>query len=74
MADRKEMPSGTEYVVDRIVGHDNTDKGMRYRVRWYGYQAKDDTMEPEANVPKHFIHRYSKRQRHSRTRSRTTPP
>ena len=47
-----------EYVVERIVDHEGTGDALRYRVRWYGYAAKDDTWEKAARLPLNFTKRY----------------
>jgi hypothetical protein len=40
-----------EYVVDQIVGHNISDPtDTKWRVRWAGYEASDDTWEPLANI------------------------
>jgi transposase InsO family protein len=61
-----ENPNRTthEYVVDRIVDAvDGVGVGtLVYRVRWLGYDADDDTWEPEHNLPAHFIRRYWRNQ------------
>ena len=46
------------YAVDKIVGHEEGPTGMLYKIRWYGYSPRDDTMEPEENIPTNFIRRY----------------
>jgi Chromo (CHRromatin Organisation MOdifier) domain len=36
-----------EYVIDKIIAADRGDKGHpKYRIRWEGYTAEDDTWEP----------------------------
>ena len=67
-----------EYVVERTVDHKGTGDALRYRVRWYGYNAKDDTWKKAACLPPNFTKRYwnqvenrrskslSKRTRHGR--------
>ena len=44
-----------EYVVDRIVGHRTACGGVEYKVRWYGYTAREDTYEPADELPQPFI-------------------
>ena len=40
-----------EYVVDQIVGHNISDPtDTKWRVRWAGYEASDETWEPPANI------------------------
>ena len=51
-------------VIDRIVDHKLTFRGTpRYRVRWYGYDAADDTWEPARHLPRSSILRYYRRRR-----------
>ena len=47
-----------EYVVERIVDHEGTGDALQYRVRWYGYDAKDDTWEKAACIPPYLTKRY----------------
>ena len=47
-----------EYAIEKIVDHKDKTQGRRYRVRWYGYDAKDDTYEPATNIPTNFVTRY----------------
>ena len=47
-----------EYVVERIVDHEGTGDTLQYRVRWYGYDAKDDTWEKASRIPPNFTKRY----------------
>ena len=65
-----ETPS--EYVIDRIVSHginDDTDHPSAdvgettYRIRWYGYSAKDDTYEPIRHLPRNKVVSYYKRKK-----------
>ena len=50
-----------EYVVDKIVRHVDDEGDTKYVVRWYGYGADEDTVEPAEHLPRHFIDRYWKR-------------
>jgi hypothetical protein len=51
-----------EYVVDKIVDHGVDEEGlMRVKVRWYGFTEKEDTWEPVANLPRHFLRLYARR-------------
>ncbi len=34
---------------------------MKYRVRWYGFSASQDTWEPEHHLPREFVQRYWKK-------------
>ena len=48
-----------EFVVERIVAHHYADDGrLRFQVRWYGYNPKDDTVEPVHHLPRSVIIRY----------------
>jgi Chromo (CHRromatin Organisation MOdifier) domain len=57
--------SDMHYVVDRIVDHAPNDANNRYlvRVRWAGYNTRDDTWEPAAALPSAFLKRYEKRKK-----------
>lgn len=46
------------YVVDHIVRHINTKKGIHYINRWYRYTAADDKAKLSNNTPEHVIKRY----------------
>jgi Chromo (CHRromatin Organisation MOdifier) domain len=51
-----------EYVIDKIVDHGVDEDGlMRVKVRWYGFTEKEDTWEPVANLPRHFLRLYARR-------------
>jgi len=56
-----------EWVINRIVdtSPDDEDKSDKprtlFRVRWYGYDAKSDTWEPAAHLPRSTIVRFCKR-------------
>lgn len=36
----------SEYVVDRIVEHEDYDQNRKYVVRWFWYEPKHDMLEP----------------------------
>lgn len=58
-ADKAQQSSVTsEYTVGRIVAHASTGDNIRNVVRWYGYTASNDTVEPPKLTPHHFIARY----------------
>jgi hypothetical protein len=45
--------SGTSYLIEGIVGHqpdEDRKAGWKYHVKWEGWDAKDNTWEPEANL------------------------
>lgn len=50
-----------EYVVDKIVGHDVVNGKTIYHVRWYGYEAKQNTARRADHHPDHFIKIYWRR-------------
>jgi transposase InsO family protein len=61
---RGERDELTEFVVDRVISHHVDDAGQpMVRVRWHGFEADDDTWEPAAEVPRHFLARYAKRRK-----------
>ena len=47
-----------QYVVERIIDHEGTGNALRYRVRWYGYGAEEDTWEEASRLPPNFTKRY----------------
>ncbi|VDM55409.1 unnamed protein product [Angiostrongylus costaricensis] len=49
-ASEEEDLSEEFYEVERIVGHENTEKGLFYLVRWKGFGKADDTWEPAENL------------------------
>ena len=62
----------SEYVIDRIVSHGINDDAdhpsadvgeTTYRIRWYGYSAKDDTYEPIRHLPRNKVVSYYKRKK-----------
>lgn len=54
--------------MDKIVGHGIVDVVMKYRIRRYWYSSKEDTYEPESQIPEHFFKRYWKRLRQNNVR------
>ena len=61
-----------EFVIDRIISHEQNNDAEHphaafdetlYRVRWYGYQAADDTWEPITHLPRSKVISYHKRKR-----------
>lgn len=50
-----------EYFVDKIAADDVFNGYKLYRVRRYGYQAKDDTAEPADHLSDQFIRAYCRR-------------
>lgn len=44
-----------EYIVNRILPHVGRGDIVKYVVHWYGYTQADDTVEPRAQIPEHFI-------------------
>jgi Chromo (CHRromatin Organisation MOdifier) domain len=59
------IPTGNdspEFVIDKVVGLHKADDGTwRYKVRWYGYTAADDTWEPADHLPGNMVRRYHSR-------------
>lgn len=55
---KKGDAKATEYVVDHIVSDVIENGETEYLVRWYRNSKDDDTLEPSANIPHHFIVRY----------------
>jgi hypothetical protein len=47
-------PSPTVYAAEKIISHKGSIKNplrpLRFRTRWLGYEAKDDTYEPLENI------------------------
>ena len=56
--DEEAAAPGAEYVIDRIVGNRAARGGVEYKMRWYGYTAREDTYEPADGLPQPFIDRY----------------
>ena len=51
----------TQYVIERIVDHDDSEGELWFRIRWYGYRPTDDTWEPIDGIPRNLIVAYYKR-------------
>ena len=47
-----------EYVIERVIGHREIDGRIEMRVRWHGFTINEDTWEPVANLPAHFVKSY----------------
>jgi hypothetical protein len=64
-SDEEEQASDVqEFVVDRVVAHGTGDDGKTLvRVRWAGFDSRDDTWEQVENIPKEFVTRYARRKR-----------
>jgi hypothetical protein len=45
-----------ECIIDRVVDADA--QGRFYRIRWLGYEEKENTWEPKENIPSQLIRRY----------------
>ena len=61
-----------QYVMEKIFNHDvNEDEShphakvgeILYRIRWYGYEAKDDTLEPINHLPRSKLLSYYRRRK-----------
>ncbi len=44
------MDGQEEFEIDRIVGHKLTRQGVRFRVRWRGYDAEHDSWVRESDM------------------------
>ena len=53
-----------EYVIDKIVEHEEDGDGNLFlKVRWYGYEPKDDTWQLVSTLPRSKVVQYYSRQR-----------
>lgn len=59
--ERHSPKDGEDFVFDKIVDYDQEEN--RFRVRWEGYRAKDDTWEPVRNVPYNAVRAFFRRKR-----------
>jgi Chromo (CHRromatin Organisation MOdifier) domain len=57
-SDAEDVGNTQEYVVDRLVGHEIQDSRLYLKVRWYGYEAADDTWELWHRLPERLVERY----------------
>lgn len=60
---QQSSPLNDEYVVEKIIEHDETPKDIRFSIRWYGYTSSYDTYEPSIHTPESFIIKYWKSRR-----------
>lgn len=62
------VKSNTEYSVEKVVGRKIENDQLMYRVRWNGFQSKDDTWEPYTNLQnaRQAVDEYDGAQRESR--------
>ena len=61
---QEEAPNATQYVIDRIISHGRDDNGEAIaRIRWAGYDDKDDTWERCRDLPVEVVRRYARRKR-----------
>jgi hypothetical protein len=44
-SDADDVGDTQDYVLDRLVGHEMRNSQLYLKVRWYGYEAADDTWE-----------------------------
>ena len=51
------LPEGY-YIVEKLVGERVINGVTHFRVRWRGYSAKQDTWEPETNLPPLIVNDY----------------
>ncbi|PWN98743.1 hypothetical protein FA09DRAFT_338038 [Tilletiopsis washingtonensis] len=51
-SDGGESAEEPEYEIEKILGHRHhrDSSGLTYKIRWKGYEASDDTWEPESHV------------------------
>lgn len=53
---RDAADEGSEYVIDRIEGHEKQPNGLySYRIRWYNFESDDETWEPCAHLPRSHV-------------------
>lgn len=48
--DEEEDSEGTEYEVERVVGHKHTKGRLQYHLKWNGYDSDENTWENKENV------------------------
>ena len=52
----------SHYIVDHIVSaHKDRQGHIWFRVRWEGYEADEDTYEPEEHLTKEMVHSFYRR-------------
>ena len=62
--DEESLGDMTEYVIDHIISHRRDSSGsMLLKIRWFGYDSREDTWEPIFNIPPELVRRYVKRRR-----------
>ena len=49
---REEEETDAEYVIEKIIDHGYQDEELLLHVKWYGYETKDATWEPVAQLPR----------------------
>lgn len=47
-----------EHVKEHLLQHQRISNKTLYRVRRYGFDADDDTLDPESQTPAYFVTRY----------------
>lgn len=57
-----------QYTVDKTVGHIGASRNIKFVIWWYGYNAKENFIDPAARKPHHFIARYWSRNERSMNR------
>jgi hypothetical protein len=62
-SDAEDVGDTQEYVVDRLVGHEMRNSQLYLKVRWYGYEAADDTWELWHQLPERLVERYLRQRR-----------
>lgn len=52
-----------EYVIDRLVGHEERGSQLFLRVRWFGYGSEDDSYELADDLPHEMVQRYIRKKK-----------
>jgi hypothetical protein len=47
---RMKKPAAKEFIVEKILSHEFSRKGIRYLVRWEGYGPQFNTWEPQSHL------------------------
>ena len=62
-SEKEEETGNTEYVIDRVVDHDDQDGKLSLKVEWYGYKTEEATWEPIVQLPRSAVVTYFRRVR-----------
>jgi hypothetical protein len=62
---KTQTESDDMYVIDRLISHARSEDGPGWliRVRWAGFGADGDTLEPAENLPANMLQKYERRKR-----------